>query len=105
MGVLDTPGGLTDHEGQRSEGARRAPAGRGGSRRGAGVRLLLRGGLLPALPAHPCSAPTASQGGEPCFYFGLVSLYPCGGPLSWSLLHQLFLEVVQITHTAHLFWA
>lgn len=65
----------------------------------------------PAQVAPPCpSGPSplwfhSLPGWRAPFSLRWLSLFPCSGPLSWSKLRQLFVEVVQITHTPHLFWA
>ena len=59
-----------------------------------------------SLPFQPLPAVVPQPPGvESSVFTSVVQLVPCSGPLSWSRLHQLFLEVVQITHTPHLFWA
>ena len=86
VGVLGSLGGLTDHEGQHSEGAPRAPPGRKGPGKELGYCCCCKGGS--SLPFQPIPAVVPQPTGvESSIFTSVVQLVP----MQWSL------ELVPVT--------
>lgn len=104
VGVLGSPGGLINHKGQRGEGAPEPLLGVKGPGKELGVWLLLHGRLSCPSSPSPLWFHSLREWRAPFFHFGGSA---CS--VQWSLelvqVTQLFVEVVQITHTPQLFWA